>query len=114
MVKIFIDNAVRDLTAEEQAEYDAMQVEANSVSAKLEKARFYRDLLLKDVRQLRNQKLQETDYLANSDLTMSDEWKAKRQSWRDIPANFNTSEKLDELLARDSEGKLTNSIWSKP
>jgi hypothetical protein len=52
--------------------------------------------------------------MASSDYTMSDDWKAKRQSWRDIPANFNTAEKLDELLARDSEGKLTHSVWSKP
>ena len=103
MTKCYADGKIRDLTAEEQAEYDAMQVEANSVSAKLEQARFYRDLLLK-----------ESDWMATTDYTMSDDWKAKRQSWRDIPANFNTSEKLDELLARDSEGKLTNSIWSKP
>ena len=103
MTKCYADGKIRDLTAEEQAEYDAMQVEANSVPVRLEKARFYRDVLLK-----------ESDWMASSDYTMSDDWKAKRQSWRDAPQNFNTTEKLDELLATDEQGQLTHSVWSKP
>jgi hypothetical protein len=103
MTQCYADGKIRDLTAEEQAEYDAMQVEANSVPVRLEKVRFYRDVLLK-----------ESDWMASSDYTMSDDWKAKRQSWRDAPANFNTAEKLDELLARDSKGKLTHTLWTKP
>ncbi len=103
MTKCYADGKIRDLTAEEQAEYDAMQVEANSVPVRLEKVRHLRDLLLK-----------ESDWRASSDYTMSNEWKAKRQSWRDAPQNFNTTEKLDELLARDEQGKLTHTVWSKP
>jgi hypothetical protein len=38
-------------------------------------------------RQQRNQRLQETDYLALADSTLTDEMKAYRQALRDLPAN---------------------------
>tara|TARA_R100000426_G_scaffold10003_1_gene10845 strand:- start:21 stop:344 length:324 start_codon:yes stop_codon:yes gene_type:complete len=69
---------------------------------------------LNAIKQIRLQKLQETDYLALSDVTMSDAVKKWRQSLRDLPQNNTTEEKYDELLARDSDGKLTNSVWTKP
>ena len=69
---------------------------------------------LAEIRQIRNQKLKETDYLALSDVTMSDAVKTWRQSLRDLPQNNTTEEQYDALLARDSDGNLTNSIWSKP
>ena len=68
---------------------------------------------LEDIRQLRNEKLSETDYLAMSDNTMSDEMKAFRKSMRDIPQDY-SEDKYDELLARDSDGKLTHTVWEKP
>ena len=40
--------------------------------------------LLRDERNIR---LQETDWRANTDLTMSDDWKNYRQALRDLPAN---------------------------
>ena len=92
-----------DFTAQDQVEYDARQVEANSVSGRLERVRRMRDELLK-----------ESDWRASSDITMSETWIAKRQSWRDLPQNFDTSEKLDELLATDEQGNLTHTVWSKP
>ena len=58
-------------------------------------------------------KLKETDYLATSDNTMSDEMKAFRKSMRDIPQDY-SSDKYDELLARNEQGQLTHSVWSKP
>ena len=66
------------------------------------------------IKEIRLQKLQETDYLANSDVTMPDNIKTWRQSLRDIPQNNTTETKYDELLAKDSNGKLTHSIWEKP
>ena len=42
---------------------------------------------LADLRGMRNDKLAETDWMANSDVTMSDEWKTYRQALRDLPAN---------------------------
>ncbi len=92
------------MTAEEQDAYDAQQVAWNSKSAERK---------LAEIKRIRNQKLQETDYLALSDVVLSDAWKDKRKSWRDIPQDF-TTEQYDLLLARDSDGNLTHTIWSKP
>ena len=95
---------VRDYTAEEQADYDARMKALNDsiVPRKLEA-----------IRKLRNEKLSETDYLAFADNTLSDEMKTFRQSMRDVPQNFD-EDKYDELLARDSNGKLTHTVWEKP
>ena len=95
---------IRDYTAEEQADYDARMKTLNDsiVPRKLEA-----------IRKLRNEKLSETDYLAFADNTLSEEMKTYRQSMRDIPQDF-SEDKYDELLARDSDGKLTHSVWTKP
>lgn len=70
---------------------------------------------LEQIKEIRLQKLIETDYLANSDVTMPDNIKTWRQSLRNIPQDFSTEEQYDLLLARDEEtGELTHSIWSKP
>ena len=64
-----------ELTAEEIATRDA----------------YNRDVLpgelLAEVRIKRNQLLAETDYLALSDATLTDEMRAYRQALRDLPAN---------------------------
>ena len=39
------------------------------------------------LRKTRNQLLRETDWMANSDVTMTDDWKNYRKSLRDLPAN---------------------------
>ena len=39
------------------------------------------------LRRTRNRLLRETDWMANSDVTMTDEWKNYRKSLRDLPAN---------------------------
>ena len=96
---------VRDMTTSEQTEHDAVMTEINNqkVSKKLER-----------IKKMRLEKLEETDYLALSDVTMSDAVKTWRQTLRDLPQNNTTEEKYDELLARDSDGKLTHSVWTKP
>ena len=93
------------LTSEEQALKDAKEKAwtDNSASRKLE-----------IIRQLRLKKLEETDYYALQDVTMSNEMKTWRQSLRDIPANHTNEEAYDLLLARDANGNLTHSVWSKP
>ena len=105
MVKIFIDGAVRDLTADEQSEYDARQTDWNNESAN-------RKLTL--IREIRFKKLEQTDYLANSDVTMPDNVKTWRQTLRDLPANHTDETAYDALLATDADGNLTHSVWSKP
>ena len=37
----------------------------------------------------RNRRLAETDWMANSDVTMSDNWKTYRQALRDLPTHSN-------------------------
>ncbi len=72
---------------------------------------------LNEIRNIRNQKLKETDYMANSDYTMPDNIKTWRQSLRDIPQDFTTEAEYDTLLETSGEFpnvELTHSIWSKP
>jgi len=105
MVKVNFNGIEREATAEEQAEYDARQTEwTNSAVARK----------LEQIKEIRLSKLQETDWMAMSDLTISDAWKTKRQSWRDIPQNNSTEAEYDAILERDANGILTNAIWSKP
>ena len=94
-----------DFTAEEEAAKDA-EIKAwndNKLARKQS-----------EMRTLRNEYLTKTDYLALSDVTMSDAQKTWRQSLRDLPANEDTLDKVENILARDSEGDLTNSIWTIP
>ena len=58
------------------------------------------------LREERNRKLIETDWMANSDVTMSDDWKTYRQTLRDLPST--ASPKIEN-------GQLTNVTWpTKP
>ena len=45
---------------------------------------------LGQLRLIRNVLLSETDWMANSDVTMSDSWKTYRQELRDITKTFNS------------------------
>ena len=63
-------------TPEEEAEWDAMEAQYAS-EADTRKA--------EEVRQERDQLLQQTDWMANSDVTMSDDWRTYRQALRDVP-----------------------------
>ena len=94
-----------ELTADELAEYNAKQTAWNNASA---------DRKLAEIKSLRLERLIDTDYMAYSDYTMPDNIKTWRQSLRDIRQNNTTEAKYDELLARDEQGNLTHSIWSKP
>ena len=100
--KINQNGVIRDATPEEKAEIDSLQkpLDLNAIK-------------LADIREIRNQKLSETDYLAMSDNTMSDEMKAFRKSMRDIPQDYSEAD-YDDLLARDEQGNLTHTVWSKP
>lgn len=58
---------------------------------------------LRQLRQQRNQLLAQSDWMANSDVTMSEEWRVYRQALRDLP---NT-----QTPSLDENGQLTNIIW---
>ena len=71
------------------------------------------DQKIKGIRHIRDRFLQETDHHALCDNTLTDAMKTYRKNLRDVPANYDSS-KYDELLARDSDGELTHSVWTKP
>ena len=89
------------------AEKEAIVAEWNTEEARLPAQK------LEKIRDMRNARLEETDYLANSDVTMPDNIKTWRQSLRDIPQDHTDEESYDLLLAR-TDGILTHAIWSKP
>mgnify|MGYP003119889255 CR=1 FL=1 len=92
-----------DFTAEEEAEKDAQAKVWND--AKPERQLF-------EIRKIRNQKLQETDWLVISEK-ITDAEKTWRENLRKIPQDYSV-DKYDELLARNEQGKLTHTIWEKP
>ena len=104
-MKISINNEIVDATAEQEAEFLARQKEWVDDTANRKLTR---------IKEIRLQKLKETDYYALQDVTMSNEMKAWRQSLRDITTNHTDEAAYDLLLARDDNGNLTHSIWSKP
>ena len=105
MSKILTQDGLRNATTEEQVVIDARQKEWDDSSTARK---------LTEIKSIRLEKLIETDYLALSDVTMSDAVKNWRQTLRDLPQNNTTETKYDELLARDSDGNLTKSVWTKP
>jgi hypothetical protein len=93
------------LTSQEQKLKDAEVKAWNDASATRK---------LTQLKQMRLERLQETDYYALQDVTISDAMKTYRQNLRDIPANYTDEAAYDLLLARDENGNLTHSVWSKP
>jgi len=81
-----IDNERVQFTAEEEAQWDAMEAAyAESLPA----------LQIANLRQVRDAKLSETDWWASSDLTMTAEQTAYRQALRDIT---DTYQSLDTVV----------------
>jgi len=66
---------------------DSSQTEPTEAEIQAEIARLTAEQPLVELRQRRNQLLTETDYLALSDVTMTDEMRSYRQALRDLPAN---------------------------
>ena len=99
--KIWIDGVVRDMTSEEQAEQQAIKDSWNSSANKL--------LRIKEIRQ---EFLNKTDWWVSRG-EMTSEQTAWRKSLRDIPQNYSEAD-YDDLLARDEQGNLTHTVWSKP
>jgi hypothetical protein len=108
MVQININGINREMTAEELAEYNQIQADYNATRVENK---------LKQIRIMRDKKLQETDYLGASDQTMSEAMKTRRQEWRDLPQNNTTEEQYDALLETQGTAPnitLTHTVWSKP
>ncbi len=81
-----VNNKLVEYTADELKEREAKQKAWADGQA---------DRDLADLREQRNNLLAETDWMANSDVTMSDEWKTYRQSLRDITKTFKSMSDKD-------------------
>tara|TARA_R100000278_G_scaffold53_1_gene119 strand:+ start:567 stop:860 length:294 start_codon:yes stop_codon:yes gene_type:complete len=81
-----VDGVRINFTAEEEAARDAEE------KAWSDKA-FDRAIL--KLRIKRNRLLAETDWMANSDVTMSSDWRTYRQSLRDLTSGLDTVEKVE-------------------
>ena len=96
-----LDNGVLvDLTADEiaarKAQKDAW--EADSLNR-----------ALKNLRDERTEKLKETDFYGNSDVSMTSDMTTYRQALRDLPSNYTTSD------SGDLKPDLSNLNWpTKP
>jgi len=108
MSKVLDNGILRDATADEQAEIDARNTAWNN-NSNIRK--------LAQIREIRNQKLSETDWKVISakeqGTNLSTSFKNWRQGLRDIPSTYTTESEYDELLARDENGNLTHSVWSE-
>ena len=71
------------MTANEIAEFESQQITLDPF-----------EISLKNLRLHRNKLLQETDYLALSDQTLTDEMKKYRQDLRDITKGLTTEKKV--------------------
>ena len=60
------------------------------------------------LRAVRNDLLAQTDFYANSDVTMSDDMKTYRQALRDVTSGLDTIAKVKTKMTTDSDGVLTN------
>ena len=84
---------------------ESPQPSEEEINAKIQELKNAEPMRL--LREERNRRIAETDWMANSDITMTDEWKTYRQTLRDLPST--ASPKLDE------NGQLTNVTWpTKP
>ena len=84
------------LTAEEEAQRDLEEQTFNNGAL---------DRALKEFRNKRNNLLAETDWMANSDVTMSDDWKTYRQELRDITNGKDTVEKCENATFPTKPGE---------
>jgi hypothetical protein len=65
---------------------DTGQTKPTEVEVNAEIARLQSEEPMKRLRNYRNNLLAESDWMANSDVTMSNAWKTYRQALRDLPS----------------------------
>ena len=87
-MKKYVDGNLVDCTEEEITQF-------NSDKTEFENSAF--DRALDILRNKRKPLLEETDWMANSDVTMNDEWKNYRTQLRDITNGLDTVEKIEAV-----------------
>ena len=83
-----VDGVKIAYTAEEEAARDAE--EKAWEDGALDRALF-------NLRLERTKKLQQSDWMANSDVSMTDAWKTYRQQLRDLPSGLDTVDKVNNV-----------------
>jgi len=86
--KTMVDGQLREMTDAEQKEYD----DRNTAWTKDAPNR-----RMAELRRQRDALLVETDYMGNSDVTMSAKWKTYRQALRDITTQTPTDDALSNI-----------------
>ena len=83
-----VDGQLIEMTDAEQAEYDARNTAwtKDAPNRRMAELRRQRDILLV-----------ETDWMANSDVTMSAKWKTYRQALRDITSQTPSDDALSNI-----------------
>ena len=89
MTKKYVDGVLVDLTAEEENARNQEIAEWNNGAL---------DRSLNILRTKRNRLLAETDWMANSDVTMSEAMKTYRQELRDITNGLTTVEEVKAVV----------------
>ena len=84
-MKKYVDGVLVDLTEEEITERKAKEKAWSDGESERN---------LNNLRAERNSKLAESDWMANSDVTMSDSWKKYRQELRDITKTYKSLDKV--------------------
>jgi len=84
----YVDGILVELTDEEEAFRDAEEKAWADDEA---------DRNMAELRRQRNKLLSETDYMALSDVTMTDAWKTYRQALRDITSQTPTDIRLSNI-----------------
>lgn len=88
-MKKLVNGIIVDMTADEIAVRQSEELAWNNGAF---------DRAMEDLRTERNSKLAETDYLANSDVTMSDAMRTYRQQLRDITNGLTTVEEVNAVV----------------
>ena len=83
-----VDGQLREMTDEEQAEYDARNTAWTNDAP---------NRRMVELRRQRDALLAETDWMANSDVTMSDAWTTYRQALRDITSQTPSDDALSNI-----------------
>ena len=84
-----VNNELIEITGTELAELEAR--EQAWIDGALDRA-------LDGLRDKRNNLLAKTDWMANSDVTMSDNWKTYRKELRDLTSGLDTVEKVEAVI----------------
>tara|TARA_R110001592_G_C12938858_1_gene730199 strand:+ start:549 stop:875 length:327 start_codon:yes stop_codon:yes gene_type:complete len=105
-------NRIKNVNGVEIELTDAEQEELEKEEADWEKGALDRELNW--LRTVRNNILKETDYMGNSDVTMSDAWKTYRQQMRDITTGLDTVAKVQEKMKFDEDSKTHVNFPTKP